>query len=143
MKTLYRIVLALLLFGLAAAPSAAVVPQFDTSMAWPLCGHDTLPAGSTSCPAERWGNPDYADPLTSATFGPRPLISEDSRYDFHRGLDIPAPLGTPIFAVSDGIVRTAGIDSSYEDPVIIVRHYRPGSSSCSGAGCYHLSLIHI
>ncbi|MEE8308288.1 MAG: peptidoglycan DD-metalloendopeptidase family protein [Gammaproteobacteria bacterium] len=117
--------------------------DFDESMAWPLCGHDTLLAGTMSCPTERWGDPQHADPLTSASFGPRPLVSENYRYDFHRGLDIPAPLGTAIFAVTDGVVRKAGNYSSYTDPVIIVRHFRPGTTSCADVGCYHSLYLHV
>src|SRR6185312_4097396 len=56
---------------------------------------------------------DYVWPLSNNTtpdemntsFGPR--INED-RWDFHDGIDLPAPAGTPIHAVRDGAVRHAG-----------------------------------
>ncbi|MDH3604763.1 MAG: M23 family metallopeptidase, partial [Candidatus Tectomicrobia bacterium] len=96
------------------------------------------------CPSERWGNSNYTDAPLSSTFGPRQLASDHFRFDFHRGIDIAAPIGTPLFAFADGIVRKAGLDSAYTDPLIQLRHYRPGFDSCtSGAGCYHTNYLHV
>ncbi|NIT13258.1 MAG: peptidoglycan DD-metalloendopeptidase family protein, partial [Candidatus Dadabacteria bacterium] len=122
--------------------------QFDPDMAWPLCGRITEnpPAGwqdTDGCPSERFGNPDFTDLPVRSVFGPRPLVSEDERYDFHRGIDIATPIGTPVFAVADGVVRTAGDHPSYSDPVIIIRHFRNGDTSCSTWGCYHSNYLHI
>jgi len=95
--------------------------QFDPNMAWPLCGRITEnpPAGwqdTDGCPSERFGNSDHTDLPLRSVFGPRPLVSENERYDFHRGLDIPTPIGTPVFAIADGVVRIAGDNPSYSDP---------------------------
>ena len=42
------------------------------------------------------------------------------RYDFHRGVDIPTPIGTPLVAIDDGTVRIAGSHSAYSDGVVQV-----------------------
>ena len=42
------------------------------------------------------------------------------RYDFHRGVDIPIPIGTPLVAIDDGIVRIAGSHQAYSDGVVQV-----------------------
>lgn len=122
--------------------------QTDPQPAWPLCGRISAnpPAGwneSQGCPATRFGNAAYSDQPLSATFGPRPLDSENDRYDFHRGVDIATAIGTPIFAISDGLVQVAGVDPSYTDPVIKLRHLRPGQTSCSGVGCYYSLYLHV
>ena len=102
------------------------------------------------CPASRrGGNPAHvpSDAPIRSTYGPRPLKSQGDRYDFHRGIDLPAPIGTPAFAIADGIVQDAGIKSSYSDPVIIIKHYRPGFTSCNkggqGPGCFYAMYIHM
>jgi hypothetical protein len=41
----------------------------------------------------------------NTSFGPR--IDAD-RWDFHDGIDLPAALGTPIYAMADGVVHRAG-----------------------------------
>ncbi|MGA7307041.1 MAG: M23 family metallopeptidase [Rhodothermales bacterium] len=122
---------------------------FDPAPTWPLCGRITEnpPAGwvpEDGCPADRFGNPAYTDGPISSTYGPRPLVSGGYRYDFHRGLDLATPVGTPVFAVADGEVRIAGPHSSYEDPLVQLRHFRPGATSCTaGDGCYHTNYMHL
>lgn len=128
---------------------AASAGEMDPSAAWPLCGRisENPPPNwqeTDGCPADRFGNPNFTDARLAYTFGPRLLASGGDRYDFHRGLDIPTPLGTPIFAAADGVVQTAGIHPSYEDPVIRIRHYRPGKTTCSGGGgCYNTLYMHV
>ncbi len=122
--------------------------QFDSAMVWPLCGRisEDPPSGwdvSQGCPSERQGNPNFTDGPIASTYGPRPLVSENHRYDFHRGLDLTSPVGTPVFAITDGVVRIAGNHSSYSDPMVQIRHYRPNSNSCSGQGCYHSNYMHL
>ena len=43
------------------------------------------------------------------------------RYDFHRGVDIPTPLHSDVYAVADGTVRINGSHPAYSDGVVQVR----------------------
>ena len=43
------------------------------------------------------------------------------RYDYHRGLDIPAILYSNVYAVADGIVRINGSHPAYSDGVVQVK----------------------
>lgn len=64
-------------------------------------------------PVEGW--------ITSG-FGPRisPFTGERS---WHRGLDVAAPIGTPIYAPADGVVIFSGAKSSYGNFVMIAHGY--------------------
>jgi murein DD-endopeptidase MepM/ murein hydrolase activator NlpD len=57
-------------------------------------------------PAFIWplGNSTTPDEMNTS-FGPR---IDENRWDFHDGVDLPAPMGTPIHAVSAGKVHHAG-----------------------------------
>ena len=83
-------------------------------------------------------------PMSSA-FGPRLKASENFIYDFHRGIDIPAEIGTPVHAIADGVVRLAGNYSSYSDTIVQIRHYKPGKGpmTCSNRGCYYSNSMHL
>ena len=120
----------------------------DANTIWPLCGRisESPPAGwvaTDGCPADRFGDAAHSDEPLSSTFGPRPLASESNRYDFHRGVDIATPIGTPFFAITDGTVEISGNHSSYSDPLVKLRHFRPGETSCNAGGCYHSYYLHI
>ena len=123
---------------------------FEPTPSWPLCGRimentvdNWLP--EDGCPSDRWGDANHSDAPFSSTFGPRQKASESYRYDFHRGLDIPTAYHTPIFAIAKGIVKKAGLDPSYSDALIQLRHYRPGywGSCYNGSGCYVSNYIHL
>lgn len=85
-----------------------------------------LIVGCTAPELESWPL-DSDSRLVSSGFGPRLKSSEDARYDFHRGIDLPTPIGTPLIALEDGVVRLAGSHASYSDTVIQVAH---------GEGCF-------
>jgi hypothetical protein len=51
------------------------------------------------------GKSDTAPDEMNTSFGPR--IDAD-RWDFHDGIDLPAPVGTPVHAMADGMVHRAG-----------------------------------
>ncbi len=144
---------------LCVAPVAAHHEgRFDPQPAWPLCGHITKveqplhfpprpPAWQPQdgCPSDRWGKPEVNDAPFSSTFGPRQKASENFRYDFHRGIDIPTDHNTPVFAIADGVVKKAGNDAAYSDPLVQIRHYRPGhAGKCkAGEGCYVSNYQHL
>ncbi|WP_169727882.1 M23 family metallopeptidase [Desulfovibrio inopinatus] len=58
----------------------------------------------------------------TSPFGPR-LSPFTGKNEFHKGLDISAPLGTPIIAPAQGVVIYAGVDPEY-GAIIIIRHKR-------------------
>lgn len=45
----------------------------------------------------------------------------------HRGIDLAAPIGTPIYATADGVIETIGRNSGYGN-MIKIKHDRPYSS---------------
>ena len=122
------------------------------ALSWPLCGRisENPPENwqpKDNCPQVRVGATEFSDFPLSSSFGPRQLVSENKRYDFHRGLDIPTPTGTPIFAVTDGTVYKAGENvSGYSDPMIMLRHFRAGSTATNcgeSGGCFHSVYLHL
>jgi murein DD-endopeptidase MepM/ murein hydrolase activator NlpD len=100
----------------------------------PFLPHRVWPISGTT-------KPDF--PLSS-TFGPRLKASEGYRYDFHRGIDIPAPRGTAVRAIADGVVRLAGDYPFYSDTLVQIRHYRPKSGGrCTNNDCYYSNYMHL
>ena len=43
-----------------------------------------------------------------------------SGYDYHRGVDIPAPLYSNVYAIADGTVRIAGSHHAYSSGIVQV-----------------------
>ncbi|EYF00157.1 M23 family metallopeptidase [Chondromyces apiculatus] len=72
----------------------------------------------------------------SSTFGPRLQVGREMAYDFHRGIDIPAPEGTSVLAIADGVVTRAGDDAGYSDTMVQVEH-------CGDDGCRWSNYLHL
>lgn len=79
----------------------------------------------------------------SSPFGPRLQASAGYRYDFHRGIDLQTPIGTPIYATEDGEIRLSGLYPYYDDMVVQIRHYKEPTASCSNENCYYTNYIHL
>lgn len=64
--------------------------------------------------------------IFSSPFGPRLQASDNDRYDFHRGLDLPGTRGDPVYAVASGTIYKAYAEGSATYPdggnVVIVEH---------------------
>mmetsp|Transcript_27772 Transcript_27772/g.60851 ORF Transcript_27772/g.60851 Transcript_27772/m.60851 type:complete len:414 (-) Transcript_27772:1041-2282(-) len=141
----------LVLAAFAFAGLGASAQQFDTTMNWPLCGRLYLTNPSaTSCPANRTGSGSYNDFPISDPFGPRKRTSLGGACDFHRGLDIPAPVGTKVFAVAAGRLEKVEIDydlingvNRYDGISVVVKHFRPGRSTCGAYGQYFSRYHHL
>lgn len=59
----------------------------------------------------------------NTSFGPR--IDAD-RWDFHDGIDLPAPVGTPVHAMADGVVHRAGpADQGFGSTHVILKVVDP------------------
>lgn len=116
------------LMATAAASTAEPIPETSSyrPARWPILSENGVPR-------------------LSSTFGPRLKASEGYRYDFHRGIDIPTPVGTPVVAISDGVIRIAGEHDAYSDPLVQIRHTRPGAAECRGSeeGCYYSNYLHL
>lgn len=89
---------------------SASVAAADTVSQWPINE------------AEPWNQ-------LSSPFGSRLEASEDYRYDFHRGIDIPASPGTTIQAITDGTIFRMYSENDPDNPypglgnVVIIKHY--------------------
>ena len=77
---------------------------------------------TTSLGDKIWPTCAASPPAQSSPFGPRQKASESFRYDWHRGVDIPQPLGEPVYAPMDGVVRVAGTHTAYSDMLVQIRH---------------------
>jgi murein DD-endopeptidase MepM/ murein hydrolase activator NlpD len=84
------------------------------------------------------GGTEEIQPISSS-FGPRLQSSRGSKYDFHRGIDIPAFMGTPIYSIAGGTVTRSGRDPAYADLVVQVQHCKEGRE-CIYSNYLHLSL---
>ncbi len=110
---------------LLISSSLAVAQQPTRSFVWPLSRSSTPIA-----------------PIAT-TFGPRVDSNGADSYSFHRGIDIPALDGTPVYAIADGEVRLAGTYDNYSTPVVQLRHYKNASRSCKNGGCYYSNYMHL
>ena len=73
-------------------------------------------------PDLEWPVRDRVRPAAlSSTFGPR-IQGSTEDYDFHRGLDIPLPRGTPVYPATPGKVVIAGDDPAYPPDSVQLMH---------------------
>ena len=72
----------------------------------------------------------------SSSFGPRVRGSRSDTYDWHRGIDVPVPPGSPIYAAAAGKVKRAGDDPSYADRIVQIEH-------CDDDGCFYTNYVHL
>lgn len=102
-----------------------------------------LAAGGFLIAAPGWAQVDSCWPISgsaqpdssiSSPYGPRQKASENFRYDFHQGIDIQTPVGTPVHAIADGEVRIAGLHSSYTDPLVQLKHQN---------GAFYSNYLHL
>ena len=80
----------------------------------------------------RWVAPTFG--RVTSPFGPRAAPVEGAS-TFHDGIDIAAPVGTPVYAMSDGVVLYAGPASGYGSEVVL--SHRGGVTTVYG----HVSRI--
>jgi len=66
--------------------------------------------------------PITSTPELNSPFGPRQLGSSSARYDWHRGLDLRLPMGTPLYAPANAVVVHAGSHPGYSDTIVQLRH---------------------
>lgn len=122
-------------------------PIATVEYSWPLCGRITEnpPAGwmvGDDCPENRLTDA-FDDAPMSSTFGPRQMASQGFRYDYHRGIDLPTDVDTPLFAIADGEVLKAGADPAFADNVLMIRHYDPDTDDCDNERCINSVYLHI
>ncbi len=87
-----------------AAPAQSVAAQGAPALIWPIAGRE--------------------DPtFISDPFAPRLQESKNNRYDWHRGIDIPAPCDTPVRAAAGGTVTVFGVGSTgFSDLTVRINH---------------------
>ncbi len=95
------------------ADSAAIAAQINNAQQGG--GGYQPPAGTVSSSGFAWPVPGHT--RVSSEYGWRML---NGKSDFHLGIDIPAPTGTPVVAAKDGmVIATGGQHWSYGNIVII------------------------
>ena len=82
----------------------------------------------------RWVAPTTG--RVSSPFGPR-IAPRPGASTFHEGIDIGAPIGTPIYAMSDGVVLYAGPASGFGSEIVL--SHRGGVTTVYG----HVSRIMV
>jgi len=149
-RTIFGTLAALLVVGVTAtvfatsraneSPHVTNTPQYtlqpaappeDLQAETPLMGTPTYPTSQHII----W--PLESNTRLSSPFGFR-INPVSEREEFHTGIDIPAPEGTPIFAVKDGYVISAASTDGWLGYAIVLDH--GGAYSTVYA---HVSAIHV
>ena len=130
--------------GVASADHLVVVAR-----AMDIWGNATAARPDHVWPISGTATPDFDAYGIASTFGPRLRASEDFRYQFHRGIDVPCDCYTPVHASAGGVIRLAGDYSFYADRLVQIRHYKPwADGSCMNAagesgGCYYSNYMNL
>jgi murein DD-endopeptidase MepM/ murein hydrolase activator NlpD len=82
-----------------------------------LAGSATSTRIPTSNGRLQWVAPAYG-PITSP-FGPRDNPNDPGHLEIHEGIDIGAPLGSPIYAAAAGVVQYAGPAEGFGQEIIL------------------------
>ena len=102
--------------GLATASQAAVPATIEKLVQTALAGFASTPTPPPAPPAPVKTDITFVDPLPGHTvdspFGLRQLPWEDHAR-LHAGIDIAAPLGTPVAATRDGVISNTGTKAGY------------------------------
>jgi murein DD-endopeptidase MepM/ murein hydrolase activator NlpD len=78
---------------------------------------ESLPEDSGQLSAQGWSIP--VNGRISDSYGPRPNKPLPGVNDFHRGTDLAATCGTPVFAATSGVVATAGPNGGLGNWIVI------------------------
>lgn len=82
--------------------------------------------GDFISPIKGWSKTELAfegECGSSQDFGPRPcMLGQFEGSEFHNGLDLARPDGTPIYSVSDGTVKQAGPSTGCGNHFVIIQH---------------------
>ncbi|MFM9967939.1 MAG: M23 family metallopeptidase [Burkholderiales bacterium] len=82
----------------------------------PLIANFKASAGRFPTPNLSFSWPLHIPPAISSPFSPRIKLAEGSRYDWHRGIDIPGPLGEPVYSIADGKVEKVVFEGDPQAP---------------------------
>ena len=111
------VLLSLLLPGAACCPGIPDLPEPKAEL--PLAALGNLPSSAADVVLS-W--PIASTPVLNSPFGPRQLGSEGARFDWHRGVDLKLPVGTPLLAPAEAVVVHAGTHPGYADTIVQLRH---------------------
>jgi len=75
----------------------------------------------------------------NTSFGPR---INNNKWNFHEGCDLPAPLGTPVYAMHSGEIVSAGDgDNNFSSRHVVIQSVDPTNSKSIFLVYLHLSYI--
>ncbi|KAG2449098.1 hypothetical protein HYH02_005846 [Chlamydomonas schloesseri] len=93
---------------------------------------------------DRW---NLTTDTPSDTFTPRQKESQSNRIDFHRGVDMPCPIGSGVFAIETGYlyrIEASTSNGGYDGIAVYVKHNRATGRSCKSAqGIWFSVYMHL
>lgn len=96
-------------------------PSFSVLIVVVLCL--ALESVGSDIGMRRWplGNGTAAANPIASPFGPR-IRGSTSAYEIHSGVDLPAPIGSPLYSIDDGTVILNGTAPGFVNTVLMIRH---------------------